>query len=191
MAGVEDDVVGACAAEVGGHRLAPLGLERGVPLAHARARAVHLDEGAGLGVDEREVAGARQRGLARVAHLDRHHAVPRAERGERRSPAVLPEIRDHDDQPRAARHPAGPHQRTGEGVRGRIGIGGHALAHHALDRELRMAAAARREQQVVRSTGAQEPGPAAAARRQPRDRDRHSLRHVGLEPQRGAERHRR
>ena len=147
-------MVGAGGAQAGRHRLAALCLEGGVALAHAHAGAVDLDQRAGLGIDEREVARTRQLRLARVADLDGDDAVARRKGRQRPTPAVLAEVGDHDDETGPARDAAGADERARELVAGEALVRRDALGERPLDHDLRVAAAARRQQPPLRRAGA-------------------------------------
>jgi hypothetical protein len=183
------DVQAAQLARDGG---APLALELGEALAHARARGVDLEALARLGVDDGQAADGGQLGLARVADLDGQHRVTCGEGAERARPArVLTEVGDDGDEAGLARDAPHAAQRVGQRVRLVDAVRRDALAQDAAQRDDPGARPARRQQ--ARAPGAEghhrhAPGPAHG---QVAEHERHALGDVGLQPLGGAEGHRR
>jgi hypothetical protein len=171
---------------------ASLGLDCREALAHSPPRRVDLDERAGLGVDERQVADVRQLGLARVADLDRHHRVVGGQRAERPDPLVLvAEVGDDDDEPGLGRHSTELHER----VRQRTRIAGAIRRDAGRQRpphrhRPRLRRARRQKPRLAGAERAERDAP-GATHRQARDDDRGAVGDVALQPLGRAERHRR
>ncbi len=165
------------------------GLEAAAHLAPAR---VDDDLAPGLGVDHPHVAGRRQLQLARIAHLDREHAVARAQRAQPGLPvARAAEVRhDHHEPARAgerARAGASRRRATSRPRRRRAGSArSSASSPSSPSRPWRG-----RSTRGSRAAEGDHAQAVAAPRRDMADGEAHALRHVGLAPQRGAEGHRR
>ena len=85
--------------------------------------------------------------------------MARGESGEWPAPAFLTEVGHHDDESGAAGHAARLDQRAGERVgddalAAVLGVARDALGKRSLDHDLRVAAAARRQQPPLRRAGA-------------------------------------
>ena len=109
---------------------------------------------------------------------------------QRLGPAALAaEVRHDDDEPGLAREPAGLVQDRREAAVGGA-VDRHALGEQALEADLRVRPAARR-QHLLRPARREHGQPAAVARGGAADDVRDALGDVGLQPVGGAERHRR
>jgi hypothetical protein len=189
--GREDEVIGAGAAQRGGDLLALGGGSLLEAPAHLAAAGVHDDLATRLRIDHPQIASGRQLELARVAHLDRQHAVPGAQRAQAALPvARAAEVGDDDDESACAGnggHTTGrlAHRRGAGAVGGRLGA---QLGEQAEQPE---AALARAQHARLGPAERDDAEPVAAPRGDVADGDAHALGDVRLAPQRRAEAHRR
>ena len=141
---------------------------------------------------------ARQLELARVADLDRQHAVAGAQRAQRRLPvARAAEVGDDDDEPARPRE-AGAARPTasvsvvppGATASGRAAASSAARSWASSAEQPEPALLRAQDARLLRVAEGEHAEPVAAARGHVADGERHALGDVGLAPLRGAEGHR-